>query len=99
MLEEAYFMMYETEMLGGEVARAVHFLERSARGKGFYAEISKILLDSLKNHREPEDIEGEIMKLEGDDSEKRAIYLRFLYSYNRYDINYPQYDAKRCNDK
>ncbi|MGC8645484.1 MAG: hypothetical protein ACP5UO_04360 [Thermoplasmata archaeon] len=99
MLEELYFQMYEIEMLGGEVKRAIHFLEKAAKGRGFYADASKIFLESLKNHKEPEEIEVDIMKLEGDEGEKKAMYLRYLYSYNRYDVDYPKYDSKRCDDR
>ncbi len=98
MLEEYYFNVYETEMISGEVKRAVHFLEKSSMGKGFYSEVSRALLDAIKNHKEPESVEDQIMKIEGDENIKKAIFLRFIYSYNRYDVNYPAYDAKRCND-
>ncbi len=91
--------MYETEMIGGEVARAVHFLERASKGKGFYSEISKILLNAVRQHKEPEAVKDEILKVEGDQKEKLAIYLRFLYSINRYDVAYPKYDSKRCDDR
>lgn len=85
-------------MISGEVKRAVHFLEKSSKGTGFYSEIAKILLDSIKNHKEPEMTEDSIMQIPGDEMIKKAIFLRFIYSYNRYDVNYPSYDAKRCND-
>jgi hypothetical protein len=98
MLEEYYFNVYETEMISGEIKRAVHFLEKSSKGTGFYSEVSKILLDAIKNHKEPEFVGDQIMKLDGDQSIKKAIILRFIYSYNRYDVNFPFYDAKRCND-
>ncbi len=98
MLEEFYFNLYETEMISGEVKRAVHFLEKCSKGKGFYSDISKIILKAIINHQEPELVEDDIMKVPGDNSIKRAILLRFIYSYNRYDVNYPQYDSKRCND-
>ncbi|MEM0127816.1 MAG: hypothetical protein QXO03_01845 [Thermoplasmatales archaeon] len=91
--------MYETEMIEGEISRAVHFLERSAKGKGFYADAAKILLDSIKNHIEPEDVQDRLMGLDWDDGEKRGIYFRFLYSYNRYNLKYPEYDSMRCDDK
>jgi hypothetical protein len=99
MLEQAYFQMYETEMIGGEVKRAEHFLERASKGKGFYSQVSKILLEALKNHTEPEEIKQKIMEIDGDSGEKTAIYLRFLYSVNRYDVAFPKYDSKRCRDK
>ncbi len=99
MLEQAYFQMYETEMIGGEVGRAFHFLERASKGKGFYSKISLVLLEALKNKSEPEEIEQNIMSIEGEEGEKKAIYLRFLYSVNRYDVAFPKYDSKRCNDK
>ncbi|MGC8561674.1 MAG: hypothetical protein ACP5UZ_00095 [Thermoplasmata archaeon] len=99
MLEQAYFQMYETEMIGGEVNRAAHFLERASKGKGFYSQVSKILLEALKNHTEPEEVKQKIMEIEGDNGEKLAIYLRFLYSVNRYDVAFPKYDSKRCKDK
>lgn len=99
MLEQAYFQMFETEMIGGEIARAEHFLERASRGKGFYSEVSLVLLDALRNRVEPEDIRQKIMDIEGDEGEKLAIYLRFLYSVNRYDVSYPRFDSKRCNDR
>lgn len=99
MLEQAYFQMYETEMIGGEVARAVHFLERASKGKGFYSVVSQLFLEALKNHTEPELIKGKFMSIEGDEREKLAIYLRFLYSVNRYDVAYPKYDSKRCDDR
>ena len=91
--------MYEMEMIGGEVGRAFHFLERASKGKGFYSEISLVLLEALKNKSEPEEIEQKIMSIEGEEGEKKAIYLRLLYSVNRYDVAFPRYDSKRCNDK
>ncbi len=99
MLADAYFQMYEVEMIGGEVKRAKHFLERATKGKGFYSLVSKVLLDALLNRTEPEEIKQKIMEIEGDEREKLAIYLRFLYSVNRYDVSYPKYDSKRCNDR
>lgn len=99
MLEQTYFQMFETEMIGGEVKRAEHFLERAAKGKGFYSLVSAVLLDALKNKSEPEEIRQKIMDIEGDEGEKLAIYLRFLYSVNRYDVSYPRFDSKRCNDR
>jgi hypothetical protein len=98
MMEDLYFRLYEIEMISGEVKRGIHFLEKASKGNGFYSKISSILLDSIKNHRPPELAEDEIMKVEGDEGEKRAIYFRYLYSYNRYDIDFPKYDAKRCDD-
>ncbi len=99
MLERAYFQMFETEMIGGEVKRALHFLERAAEGKGFYSRVSAVLLEALKNKAEPEEIKKKIMDVEGDEGEKLAIYIRFLYSVNRYDVSYPRFDSKRCNDR
>jgi len=98
MMEYFYYMAYETEMLNGEIKRAHHFLEKLATGKGFYSEVAKVLLYGLDNKVEPEELEGKIMSIQGDEPEKRAIYLKFLYSFNRYDVNYPYYDSKRCND-
>lgn len=91
--------MYETEMIGGEVRRAVYFLERTSKGKGFYSEIARVFLKALKNKTEPEEIEGSVMSIEGDEMEKKAIFLRFLYSVNRYDVSLPSYDSKRCDDR
>lgn len=91
--------MFETEMISGEVARATHFLERASEGSGFYSQISLVLLEALKKHTEPEEIEQKIMSVEGDEGEKKAIYFRFLYSVNRYDVSYPKYDSKRCDDR
>ncbi|MEM0130330.1 MAG: hypothetical protein QW100_02725 [Thermoplasmatales archaeon] len=99
MLEGLYFQLYEIEMLGGEVRRAVHFLEKSAKGKGFYADAARIILDSIGNHIDPEEIRDRLMGLDGEDEEKKAIYFRFLYSYNRYNVKYPYYDSMRCNDE
>jgi hypothetical protein len=99
MLEQAYFQMYETEMIGGEIKRAVHFLERASKGKGFYSQVSQVFLDALKNHTEPEEVKQKVMDIQGDEEEKLAIYLRFLYSVNRYDVSYPKYDSKRCDDR
>jgi hypothetical protein len=99
MLEDAYFQMYETEMIAGEVKRAEHFLERASKGKGFYSQVSQVLLDALKNNVEPEKIKQKIMEIDGDEREKLAIYFRFLYSMNRYDVAYPKFDSKRCNDR
>jgi hypothetical protein len=99
MLEDAYFQMYETEMIAGEVKRAEHFLERASKGKGFYSLVSRVLLDALKNRVEPEEIKQKLMEIEGDSAEKLAIYQRFLYSINRYDVAYPKFDSKRCNDR
>ncbi|MCL6003138.1 MAG: hypothetical protein M0Z77_09345 [Thermoplasmatales archaeon] len=99
MLEQAYFQMYETEMIGGEVGRAVHFLERASKGKGFYSQVSSVLLDAIEKRTEPEEIKQKIMEIDGDEKEKLSIYMRFLYSVNRYDVAFPKYDSKRCNDK
>ncbi len=98
MMEEFYFNAYETELIGGEIGRAHHFLSKSAKGKGFYAEVSKVLLSAIERRIEPEEIEDEILRIPGEELEKRAIYFRFLYSYNRYDVAFPAYDTKRCND-
>ncbi len=91
--------MYETEMIGGEVGRAVHFLERASKGKGFYSQVSSVLLDAIEKRTEPEEIKQKIMEIDGDEKEKLSIYMRFLYSVNRYDVAFPKYDSKRCNDK
>ncbi|MEM0133823.1 MAG: hypothetical protein QXU18_01140 [Thermoplasmatales archaeon] len=99
MLEQAYFQMYETEMIGGEVKRAAHFLEKASKGKGFYSQVSKVLLEALRNKTEPEEIKQKIMDIDGEEKEKLAIYIRFLYSINRYDVSFPKYDSKRCNDR
>lgn len=99
MLEQFYFQLYETEMIGGEVKRAVHFLEKASKGKGFYSQIALLLLDSIITNGEPEDAEQKIMGIEGDEREKKAIFLRFLYSCNRYDVSLPRYDSKRCKDR
>jgi hypothetical protein len=99
MLEQFYFQLYETEMTGGEVGRAIHFLERASEGKGFYSQVANIIIGSLKEHLEPEEIKDRIMNVEGEEKEKEAIFFRFLYSYNRYDIYLPKYDSKRCDDR
>lgn len=98
MFEELYFQMYEIEMISGEIRRARHFLESASKGEGFYSQVAAILIEALDRHMEPEDVEESIMKLEGDENEKKAIYFRFLYSFNRYDVNLPFYDSKRCGD-
>lgn len=98
MLEYFYYVSFETEMLNGEIKRAHHFLERLSKGRGFYANVGKILKDCLEKKCEPEDVEERIMSIKGDEKEKRSIYLKFLYSVNRYDVNFPYYDTKRCND-
>ena len=90
--------MYEVEMISGEIGRAVHFLQQAATGKGFYGEISKVLLQAIEAHAEPEEVLEKIMAVDGREEEKKAIFFRFLYSYNRYDVSYPSYDSKRCND-
>jgi len=86
-------------MTGGEIRRAVHFLKKTAKGKGFYSQLANIIIDALVEHTEPEKVKGRIMNVEGDEKEKEAIFFRFLYSYNRYDISFPEYDSKRCDDR
>ncbi len=98
MMEYFYYVAYETEMLNGEIKRAYYFLSRLSGGKGFYAQVGKILKDCLDRKCEPEEIQDKIMNLEWDEKEKKSIYLKFLYSVNRYDVKYPAYDSKRCND-
>lgn len=98
MLEQVYFELFEIEMISGEVTRAKHFLDKASEGNGFYAQVASIFVSALDGHQKPEEIEENIMALEGDEGEKKGIYFRFLYSWNRYDVNLPNYDSKRCDD-